>query len=162
MVASGGPDHGKKQENRAHHRHHRPGWFVFNRAAPGKRLHGPWRRPPNEQSSSFSHRAFAPRSKYLRQVALSSLRGSFRWHDAPEDFFPGTTGRALLSGGSKPRRVEFRDPRVHLRRSGDGDLASPRNCARPAAPAKILSRLQLRNFRERDGIAADGKHGPAS
>src|SRR6266513_2739511 len=39
---AGVPDHGRKQENRADHRHYRAGWLVSGGAASGKGLCRAW------------------------------------------------------------------------------------------------------------------------
>src|SRR5206468_11154677 len=127
------------QETRAHYRDYGSGWVIFGRTTSGKGLHGARNRAAYQQFIAIAHRASSARCKNLSSPLISPLRRSFRQRDS-ESYYCRCSANGIVSPRrTKPRWPKFRDSRIDLRRSGNGDASITRNSALAAAAVAILS-----------------------
>jgi hypothetical protein len=147
-------------QDRSHHRRHRPGRCLPGRIAAAKGLPGPWHQAP---FVAVQHRPCRPplSRPARRPPALhAALRRPHGQHQPDPHRAAGAARRGLQPGCDEPRRRELRAARVHGRRRRHRHAAAAGGDPHPRTRRQdaLLSGVHLRAVRSGAGSAAEGDH----
>ena len=147
-------------QDRAHHRHHRPGRRLPGRAPARRGLHRPRHQAPRQLVQHRARRPPLPGPAPARRPLLHALRRPHRRHQPHPHRAGDAARRDLQPGRPEPRAGQLRDARVH------GQLRRPRHAAparghahpRPGRDGALLPGLHQRDVRPGAGGPAARDH----
>jgi mannose-1-phosphate guanylyltransferase/mannose-6-phosphate isomerase len=148
------------QQNRTHHRRHRPGRRLPRRVPAEEGLRGARHQAPHLALQHRPHRPSLPGPAGAGAAVHPALRRHDRFVEPRADHPAGAARRDLQPRGAEPRGRELRGARVHRQLRCHRPAADPRSHPHPRAREEdaLLSGVDVRAVRPGAGDPAEGDH----